>query len=220
MTPLVIIAAGGHGSEVACYARELEGRGEVELLGFLDDQRSPGPFAGSRVLGPLSELPGLVRKHGALGCITAVGSNETRKKIVNRIEALAVAGLSFATVASPTAWLGHAMEIGAGTCVAAGAILTTGIRIGHHCIVNMNASIAHDCVIGDFCNINPGAVICGNVTVGAGAFIGAGAVVREKITIGGNAVVGAGAVVIRDVPAGAVVVGVPAETIPRKKTVS
>jgi acetyltransferase-like isoleucine patch superfamily enzyme len=45
------------------------------------------------------------------------------------------------------------------------------------------------------------------------ASIGSGAVILPGVTIGEGAVVGAGAVVVRDVPAGAVVVGNPARII-------
>lgn len=49
--------------------------------------------------------------------------------------------------------------------------------------------------------------------VRTGASIGSGAVIRCGITIGEHAMVGAGAVVTRDVPAYAVVAGVPARVI-------
>ena len=49
--------------------------------------------------------------------------------------------------------------------------------------------------------------------MGAGAHIGAGATIRQGLAIGEAAVVGAGAVVVKDVPAGAVVVGVPARVL-------
>ena len=48
------------------------------------------------------------------------------------------------------------------------------------------------------------------VRIGDGAAIGSGAIVMGGVTVGPRALVGAGAVVTRDVPAGAVVAGVPA----------
>lgn len=49
------------------------------------------------------------------------------------------------------------------------------------------------------------------------ASIGAGAVIRPGVTIGEKALIGAGAVVVKDIPAGAVVVGNPAKILKYKK---
>jgi acetyltransferase-like isoleucine patch superfamily enzyme len=54
------------------------------------------------------------------------------------------------------------------------------------------------------------------VVVEADVWIGAGAILLPGITVGRGAVIGAGAVVTKDVPAGAIVVGVPARVIRRR----
>jgi acetyltransferase-like isoleucine patch superfamily enzyme len=82
--------------------------------------------------------------------------------------------------------------------------------VGHNSIINTRASVDHDCVIGAHVHLAPGVTLSGGVTVGEGTHIGTGAVVIQGMTIGPRAIVGAGAVVVADVPAGAVVLGVPA----------
>jgi acetyltransferase-like isoleucine patch superfamily enzyme len=51
------------------------------------------------------------------------------------------------------------------------------------------------------------------ISIGKDASIGAGAILRPGIRIGEKALIGAGAMVVKDVPAGAVVVGNPGEII-------
>jgi acetyltransferase-like isoleucine patch superfamily enzyme len=62
-------------------------------------------------------------------------------------------------------------------------------------------------------HIGPSAVLCGTVTVGDQAWVGAGAIVKERLHVGQRSTLGAGAVAIRDIPADAVMVGVPARPI-------
>lgn len=86
-----------------------------------------------------------------------------------------------------------------------------GIRIGDGCLIGHNAVITtlnHDVLPSRRADMHPAPV-----TIGDGVWFGANVTVLPGITIGDGAIVGAGAVVTNDIPAGAIVVGVPARQV-------
>jgi sugar O-acyltransferase (sialic acid O-acetyltransferase NeuD family) len=99
---------------------------------------------------------------------------------------------------SKAAYVGSRSQIGPGTVLAPGAVVTTDVVLGKHVLVNVGATVSHDCRIGDFATISPGAHLGGHVNVGDGAFVGIGAVVKNDVRIASGCVLGAGAVVLRD----------------------
>ena len=213
---IVIIGAGGHGSELISYLQDLRDAGEpVRLMGFVDENKAPGPFLGSKILGGFQELRAFLRRRAGrpIYYLTAVGNNKTRLKLVGKIERMKAKGFLPWMLRHPSANVGRRVEIGEGTCLAPGSLVTTRVRMGRHCILNVQASISHDCVIGDFVNINPHAAVCGNVKIGEGCTIGAGAIVIESVSIGEWSVIGAGAVVIDDIPSRVTAVGIPARAV-------
>lgn len=213
---IIIVGAGGHGSELASYVRDLAAQGKpIQLLGFVDEKRSKGPFCGSEVLGGLKELEDLLHAQRGTTCyyITAVGDNPTRSRLVREIEGLSAKNLQPWILSHPTAQVGSDVDIGEGTCLAPGSIVTARSQIGRHCILNVHTSVSHDCELGNFVNLNPGVLVCGEVHIGKGAYIGAGATIIDKISIGEGSIIGAGAVVVDDIPAEVTAVGVPARVI-------
>jgi len=126
-------------------------------------------------------------------------------------------GLSPVGVVHPTAWIAENAVVGPGAQILAGAIVGPEARIGRQCIVNTNASVDHEDILEDGVEVAPGATLCGLVHARVNAWICAGATVLPRITIGADARVGAGAVVTKDVPDGAVVVGVPARQLERER---
>lgn len=215
---LVIVGAGGHGRELASYVREVaEVDPGITLVGFVDDRPPAGPVHGVRILGTFSDLEALLHANPsvAYSYLTAVGDNPTRRRLVERLGRLGAHNLTPWSLVHPRAAVGQGVEVGPGSCLAPGCILTTDVRIGAHCVLNVNVSVSHDCVVGDFSNVNPGAALCGGVRLGTGCCIGAGATVIQNVSIGENVTVGAGAVVIRDLPDGVCAVGVPSRLISR-----
>lgn len=208
---VVVIGAGGHARELYAYFQDLAGSGwRGNLLGFIDDSLAPGKYGSLQVLGSIESLAEL--NGGDFTYITALGNNPTRRSVVERLQSVAPRARAWSLI-HPLSYLGDHVEIGDGTCLAPGSMVTARATIGRHAILNVKASVSHDCVVGDFANINPGATVCGTVKIGEGAYIGAGAVVKEKISVGAWTVVGAGAVVVQDLPANVTAAGVPARII-------
>jgi serine O-acetyltransferase len=112
-----------------------------------------------------------------------------------------------------------AVEVTTGICIPASADIGPGLYIGHFgsIILNGDTRMGSGCSIGQNVTIGTrGQGREGAPVIGDGVYIGAGAKVLGDIRIGDGASIGANAVVVKDVPPGAVAVGVPA-TIRKKK---
>lgn len=205
---VVLLGGSGHAKVVA---EIISDAGQYRLAGYLDRVPPSMPLPGLQYLGHDGELDRL-RSDGIRHAFVAIGANNIRGRLGRE---LLEKGFLLASAISPHATLSKSAKIGIGTAIMAGAVVNAEAVIGNNAIINTGATIDHDCVIGDDAHVAPGCSIAGNVTVGNGAFLGVGARVIPGVTIGDGATVGAGAVVIRDVPAGEVVVGIPARAIHR-----
>src|SRR5262249_35355785 len=124
---ILIVGAGGHGSEVCAYIAELGDEADGRLLGLIDNGRAPGPWLETEILGGLPQLDALATKfaQSTLCYITAVGENPTRSRIVRAIEGFGHRTLRAWTLQHPTASVGSDVHIGNGTLLAPYVIITT-----------------------------------------------------------------------------------------------
>lgn len=203
---IVLIGGGGHAGVVA-DACEKAG---LAVAGYLAPAPAVRSVARFSWLGDDSRIDDAAFT-GSHSFILAMGDMKLRQQVGAR---LAQVQARLAVVVHPSAILGYGVDVGAGSFVAAGAVINPGTRIGLHAIINTRASVDHDCVLGDHVHIAPGATLGGGVTCGEASFIGIGAAVRHGCRIGSRVVVGAGAAVVGDLVDGIVALGVPARQKP------
>ncbi|HEX8464931.1 MAG TPA: acyltransferase [Abditibacterium sp.] len=110
-------------------------------------------------------------------------------------------------------------------------VLHIGARsiFGHHCTLAAKESliVGEDCLIAEMVSIrdhdhrfddfdtpiSAQGEVCAPVRIGNNVWLAARVVVIKGVTIGDGSIVGAGAVVTKDIPAGAIAVGVPARVV-------
>lgn len=196
---LLIFGAGGHGRVVADAA---QAAGTPHLLA---SDRNPALCQGELLPGIALHLPDDPPPAHAKALHVAIGHNTARER-----ESAALGLQRLHTVCHPAASVSRFAQLGAGSFVAAQAVVAQGAQLGLGVIVNHGAVVDHDCRIGDFAHIAPGAVLGGEVRIGPGVLVGAGAVVLPGRSVATGAVVGAGAVVCDNINSLGTWVGVPA----------
>lgn len=204
---LIIVGGGGFSREVIWLARECSDTWDI--IGILDDNPAMlgQTFCGIQVLGNIADSV----NYSDASFVVAVGSPRTRCAIVKRMQSYG--DVCFATLIHSSVLKSDYVEIGAGSIITAGCILTTQIVLGRHSIVNLACTIGHDVVTGDFCTLAPQIAVSGNVVFGDGVEVGTGSTIIQGLSLGQGSFVGAGAVVSKNIPPNVLAVGCPARQV-------
>ncbi|MFJ6672969.1 NeuD/PglB/VioB family sugar acetyltransferase [Actinosynnema sp. NPDC091369] len=206
--PLLLVGGGGLAREVLAAVRLLPSLWRP--VGALDDDpaRHGADLDGLPVLGGTD----LVRSTDAAVVVCVANAHRPRGRL-DLVARLDLPDERWATVVHPAASVAVGAEVGPGSVLLAGAVVTAPLRLGAHVVAMPHVLITHDDEVGDGVTFAGRASLGGAVRVGEAAYLGQGSAVREGVTIGAGAVVGMGSVVLADVPAGEVWAGNPARRL-------
>ena len=201
---LCIVGAGGFGREVLSSFKDniqlFNNKIEDSVI-FLDDDPM---FINKKILGvPVIQTSEFISSEYEV--VVAVGDPHTRRKIVESLPH----DVNYITLIHPSAIVMEETEIGEGSIITAGSIVTCNIKIGKHTQLNLNTTVGHDCEIGDYFTTAPGAHISGHCLFGDNVYFGTNASVRQGVKVCDNVTIGMGGVVVKDITEKGIYVGNP-----------
>lgn len=201
-----IFGAGGFGREVLCCLEDLYPNQNLnEIVHFMVDDEN---FQESTIHG-VSVIKFSDFVPDSYQVIVAVGDPITRKQIVEKMPS----GTVFGTIIHPTVTKSRWIEIGEGSVISAGCILTCDIKIGKHAHLNLNTTIGHDCSIGNYFTTAPAVNISGNCKISECVYFGTSSSIRQGINICDNVTIGMGAIVVKHITEPGVYIGSPAKKL-------
>lgn len=194
-----IIGAGGFGREIFWSLSDFDRK---ECIFFVDDKYWDN--TDSKIL-PLSKF-----NPEEYEVVVAIADPYHRESIVNKLPK----ETKFFTHIHPSSQIhGSDVEIGEGSIICAGSIITTNIKLGKHTHINLLTTIGHDCIIGDYFTTAPRVQISGNETIGNRVYFGTCSCMKQKLKICDDVIIGMNAGVVKDITQPGVYIGTPAKKI-------
>lgn len=204
MKCVIVWGAGGH----ALVVHEILSF-EHKIVGFIDNSFETIHHPCISEIGVYRSLELARERVGPIdGGIIAIGSCRARRDFSSQLQ---LAGIELLCAIHPKAIVASSASIGAGTVIAAGAVVNPFVKVGESCILNTSSSVDHESVIESYVHICPGVRLAGKVYIQEASWIGIGSIVKENVTIGKNTIVGAGSTVLTDLPSNIVAYGSPAQ---------
>lgn len=194
-----IIGAGGFAREVYWSLSPVE---RINTVFFVDDVYWDD--SNEKIL-PLSLF-----ETSKYEVVVAIGNPKDRFDVIQK---LPKSTKYFTHVHPSVQIMGENVEIGKGSIICAGTIITTNVKIGNHSHLNLQTTVGHDCEIGDYFTTAPGAKISGNCNIGKRVYFGTNSSVREKIKICDDVVIGLNGGVVKNIYESGIYVGVPVTKI-------
>lgn len=213
MRDLIILGTGGSCLDFLDLAAAVNaaGGGPWRVAGFLDDDpaKAGAEFGGVKVLGPLPSA----RNHPDAAFLNGIGNPENFRRKPGILATTGLAPDRFASLVHPLASISRHARLGRGVAIFPGAFVGARAELGDHVLLLPGAVVSHDATVGGHAILASLASVAGGARIGHACYLGTQCAVAGGIAVGEGALVGMGAVVLRDVEAGAVVVGNPARVL-------
>ncbi len=209
MKTLYLCGAGNpEGVRLALRINEKYSRWEKIIILDDDPDKQGKSILGVEIAGPFELLEQADISTTEVSNMVAM-STAKRWAVRRKIEKY---GLPFATLIGPLVDMSGVTH-GEDITVYSNATVCALSSVGQSSVVFAGAAVGHGCKLGRCCVVAPGAVINARVEVGEGVYIGTNASILPDLKIGSRATIGVNSAVVQDVPAGATVMGVPAQIV-------
>ena len=194
MKKILLIGGGGHAHSVIDV---IENNKEFDIAGIVDSERENSKdVLGYPILGGDGDIEKLlIDIPHAIVSIGQIKSANIRKDL---FELLKRFGAKIPNIFSKNAYVSKRSFFETGCVVMHGAVVNSGVKIGHNVIVNNMALIDHNVKIGDHTHISTGARINGDISIGAECFIGSGEIIKQGVKTGAKSFISAGSLVTKD----------------------
>ncbi|TGD42114.1 acetyltransferase [Pseudotabrizicola sediminis] len=209
-----VVLYGGRGhSEMIMMVLQGLWQDRVRLRAVIDDLNHGFMHPGLNV--PVISGVERLARFARVPVLLSMGDGHVRARIAARLAdegaVLATAIRRRPDLVAANVQVGPGCVIYPETPISPNVVLGAGVQV-------LAQAIGHDVTVGDFATLAIGSILNGHISIGALATIGSGAIIcngrlGRPLRIGDGAVIGVGAVVLRDVPAGARMMGNPAMTV-------
>ncbi len=206
MEKCVIYGAGTYGEVYASYLKD-----QYNVLGFIDDNPL---LIGKKV----SKYPILGNSEflfskldRTISVFVPIGNNQIRVSLLEKINQ---EGFSTPSFIHSETLIHHSVSIGNGVYILPSTNIMPFTSISDYSMISMGVNIAHHVIIEKGCFFSQGVNIGASINIKEQAYFGIGSILMTGVSnVGKKTMIGAGAVIIKDVPDGAVVVGNPGRII-------
>jgi len=205
----IIIGAGTYAEVYLAYLLEAG----IEIAGFVDDAPAlQGKLVRDYpVLGTVADLQHLKEEQNVEAVYCPIGNNSVRVRLLRQAKAW---GYQTPNYIHPSAVISPHVEMGQGVYVLLGTHIMPYTKIEDYVMISMNVNVAHHNLLEEGTFLSTGVNFGASITAHKRAYVGIGATIMTGLhELGEDCLVGAGAVVIKDVPARAIMAGVPAKVI-------